>query len=187
MTMINAGNGIVRFSKIMYDSFYEVLEYLNKLKHLEDFLNEMGIKCRLVLKKLPDRQQGLYFKHENLLPFSEIASSGTLALFDSCRRLIPKGWEPSFIYLDEFDVFYHYEMLEKVIKFIKKRYPKCQSIMTSHNTNLMTNRIMRPDCLFILSRMGTLTALCNATLRELREGHNLKRCISVGSLNNMNK
>ena len=44
--------------------------------------------------------------------------------------------------------------------------------MTSHNTNLMTNRLMRPDCLFILSRTGTLTSLCNATERELREGHN---------------
>ena len=55
--------------------------------------------------------------------------------------------------------------------------------MTSHNTNLMTNRLMRPDCLFILSRTGTLTSLCNATERELREGHNkdvygsVKKCV----------
>ena len=51
----------------------------------------------------------------------------------------------------------------------------CQMIMTSHNTNLMTNRLMRPDCMFILSRNGMLTALCNATTRELREGHNLEK------------
>ena len=44
--------------------------------------------------------------------------------------------------------------------------------MTSHNTNLMD---MRPDCLFILSRRGRLTALCDATERELREGHNLEK------------
>lgn len=40
---------------------------------------------------------------------------------------------------------------------------------------LMTNKIMRPDCLFILSSRGTLTALCDATERELREGHNLEK------------
>ena len=52
--------------------------------------------------------------------------------------------------------------------------------MTSHNTNLMTNRLMRPDCLFILSRSGSLTSLCNATPRELREGHNLEKMYISG-------
>ena len=94
--------------------------------------------------------------------------------------MIPKNWDPSFIYLDEFDAFYHYEMSEKVINFFKRRYPKCQIVMTSHNTNLMTNRLMRPDCLFILSRAGTLTALSNATKRELREGHNLEKMYISG-------
>ena len=66
-------------------------------------------------------------------------------------------------------------MAEKSISFFKTKYPNCQFIMTSHNTNLMTNKIMRPDCLFILSSRGTLTALCDATERELREGHNLEK------------
>lgn len=70
--------------------------------------------------------------------------------------------------------------LQGNICFFKQKYPKCQMIMTSHNTNLMTNRIMRPDCLFILSRKGTLTALCNATERELREGHNLEKMYISG-------
>ena len=83
-------------------------------------------------------------------------------------------------YLDEYDAFYHYEMAEKVIGFFKRKYPKCQMIMTSHNTNLMTNRIMRPDCLLILSSRGTLTSLCNATERELREGHNLEKMYISG-------
>lgn len=103
------------------------------------------------------------------------------------RRLIARAWDASFIYLDEFDAFYHYEMADQVIRFFKRRYPKCQMIMTSHNTNLMTNRLMRPDCLFILSREGNLTALCNATQRELREGHNLEKMYISGEFENMNK
>ena len=71
-------------------------------------------------------------------------------------------------------------MAQNVIQFLKKKYPLCQIIMTSHNTNLMTNRLMRPDCLFILSSSGTLTSLCNATQRELREGHNLEKMYISG-------
>ncbi len=180
MLMITVGNGISRIPRRMNDSFYELLEDSNRLTDLEDFLNGMGIECRLILKKLPDGQKELYFGHKKLVPFYETASSGTLALVDLYRRLIPKSWAPSFIYLDEFDAFYHYEMAENVINFFKKRYPKCQIIMTSHNTNLISNRLLRPDCLFILSREGSLTALCNATERELREGHNLEKMYISG-------
>ena len=180
MMMITVGNGMrYRFGR-MNEGFYESLENPERLKDFEDFLNAMGIECKLILKKLPDGQRELYFAHEQLVPFYENASSGTLALAELYRRLIPKVWDASLIYLDEFDAFYHYEMAENVIRFFKHKYPKCQMIMTSHNTNLMTNRIMRPDCLFILSRKGTLTALCNATERELREGHNLEKMYISG-------
>lgn len=180
MIMITVGNEIPYRVRRMSNVFYESLENPERLRDLEDFLNAMGIECKLVLEKLPDGQKELYFAHEKLVPFYENASSGTLALLDLYRRLIPNVWDASLIYLDEFDAFYHYEMAENVIKFFKKKYPRCQMIMTSHNTNLMTNRLMRPDCMFILSRRGTLTALCNATTRELREGHNLEKMYISG-------
>jgi hypothetical protein len=180
MVMITVGNEVPYRVRRMSNVFYESLERPERIKDLEDFLNAMGIECKLVLKKLPDGQKELYFAHEKLVPFYENASSGTLALVDLYRRIVPQVWDPSLIYLDEFDAFYHYEMAENVIKFFKKKYPRCQMIMTSHNTNLMTNRLMRPDCMFILSRRGTLTALCNATERELREGHNLEKMYISG-------
>ena len=140
----------------------------------------MMVSCKLALKKLPDEHNELYFAHEKLIPFLSNASSGTLALLTLYRRLIFRVKEASLVYLDEFDAFYHYEMAQNVIQFLKKKYPRCQIIMTSHNTNLMTNRLMRPDCLFILSSSGTLTSLCNATQRELREGHNLEKMYISG-------
>lgn len=175
MSMITLRNGMPYRRGIANRNFYESLENPERLKDLEDFLNAMGIECKLLLKKLPDGQGELYFAHERLVPFYETASSGTRALVDLYRNLIPKAGDTSLIYLDEFDAFYHYEMAENVVQFFKKKYPRCQMIMTSHNTNLMTNRLMRPDCMFILSRRGTLTALRNATPRELREGHNLEK------------
>lgn len=180
MGIITIGNEITYRILRINNSFFKSLENPEQLKDFEDFLNTMGIECKLVLRKLPDGQRELYFAHEKLVPFYENASSGTLALADLYRKLISNIGDASFIYLDEFDAFYHYEMAEHVVQFFKKKYPHCQMIMTSHNTNLMTNRLMRPDCMFILSGKGTLTALCNATTRELREGHNLEKMYISG-------
>ncbi|MCD8118284.1 MAG: ATP-binding protein [Lachnospiraceae bacterium] len=175
MTTANDKMRIRAFSS----SFYDSLEDPERLKDLEEFLNAMGIECRLEWRKLPEGHGQLYFAHEKLVPF-ECASSGTMALVELYRRFFYRTVEPSLMYLDEFDAFYHYEMSDNVIRFIKKKYPRCQVIMTTHNTNLMANKLMRPDCVFILSRSGKLTALCNATERELREGHNLEKMYISG-------
>lgn len=173
MDMITVGNDLLYSNR----NFLEDLKNPVYLQSFEDFLNLMGIECKLILQELPDGQAELYFTQNKLVPFYSTASSGTLALTSLYQKIVSN---PSLIYLDDFDAFYHYEMAEKLISFFKNKYPECQFIMTSHNTNLMTNKIMRPDCLFILSSRGTLTALCDATERELREGHNLEKMYISG-------
>ena len=168
MCMITVGHDLLYSNR----NFLENLKNQVHLQNFEDFLNLMGIECKLVLQELPDGQVELYFSQSKLVPFYSTASSGTLALTSLYQKIVSNC---SLIYIDDFAAFYHYEMAEKLISFFKTKYPKCQLIMTSHNTNLMTNKIMRPDCLFILSSRGTLTALCDATERELREGHNLEK------------
>lgn len=168
MDMITVGHDLLYSNR----NFLENLKNPVYLHNFEDFLNVMGIECKLVLQELPDGQAELYFSQNKLVPFYSTASSGTLALTSLYQKIVSNC---SLIYIDDFAAFYHYEMAEKLISFFKTKYPKCQLIMTSHNTNLMTNKIMRPDCLFILSSRGTLTALCDATERELREGHNLEK------------
>ena len=168
MDMITVGHDLLYSNR----NFLENLKNPVYLHNFEDFLNVMGIECKLVLQELPDGQAELYFSQNKLVPFYSTASSGTLALTSLYQKMVSNC---SLIYIDDFAAFYHYEMAEKLISFFKTKYPECQLIMTSHNTNLMTNKIMRPDCLFILSSKGTLTALCDATERELREGHNLEK------------
>lgn len=65
---------------------------------------------------------------------------------------------------------------------VLKKMKNTQVILTSHNTNLLTNRIMRPDCYFILTK-DKLTSLANAASRELREGHNLEKLYMSGEFN----
>lgn len=173
MGMITVGNDLLYSNR----NFFENLKNPAYLHNFEDFLNLMGIECKLVLQELPDGQVELYFSQNKLVPFYSTASSGTLALTSLYQKIVSNL---SLIYLDDFAAFYHYEMAEKLICYFKDKYPECQFIMTSHNTNLMTNKIMRPDCLLILSSKGTLTALCDATERELREGHNLEKMYISG-------
>lgn len=165
--------------KETYGEFFNTLEKDHNLKDFEQFLNVMGVQCELEIQKLPDGTTELYFRHDTLIPFIQTASSGTLALLSIYRSFCNLKYV-SFMYIDEFDAFYHYEMSESMIAFLKTKYPQSQIILTTHNTNLMTNRIMRPDCLFILSTAGTLTPLCAATARELREGHNLEKMYISG-------
>ncbi len=160
---------------IINKSFVEHLAEGDNLQDFEDFLNVMGISCELYLENRADGEHELYFKHDKPVVFFETASSGTLSLVNFYRRFVVALKRPSFIYMDEFDAFYHYEMSEKLVNFFKSKFVGCQIIMTTHNTNLMSNHLMRPDCLFILSGEGILTALCDATERELREGHNLEK------------
>ena len=57
-----------------------------------------------------------------------------------------------------------------------------QTILTSHNTYIATNDLLRPDCYFILEN-GIIKALPDRTERELREGHNLEKMLRQGEFN----
>ena len=162
------------------DTFLNLLEKKEELDKFESFLNDMGVECTLKVKILPDGSNQLYFKHKKLIPFFETASSGTLALYNFYRRFVINMQNMRFCLFDEFDAFFHYEMSERFLQYCKQNYPDCQMIFATHNTNLMNNHLMRPDCLFILSRDGRLTPLNLATTRELREGHNLEKMYKSG-------
>lgn len=160
--------------------FYEMLKEKKHLDRFEEFLNQMGVECKLKLKQLPDGKTELYFDYERLVPFYPSASSGTLALTNLYRQVFADKMILSVLLIDEFDAFYHHELAEKLVRYIINSYRDVQVVMTTHNTNLMTNSLMRPDCLFILSRDGRLTPLNRATQRELREGHNLEKMYISG-------
>lgn len=144
-------------------------EYIDEFNGL---LKQSGINESVVYKKDVDGETRLYFNTEPPLPFQKVASNGTKALY-AFYYWYKTAPDVSLMYLDEFDAFYHYELSETIVAMLEKMNG-FQKILTSHNTNLLTNRIMRPDCYFILTK-DKLTSLANATNRELREGHNLEK------------
>lgn len=108
---------------------------------------------------------------ENKVPFGDIASTGTLSislLFFWLQKLN----KASFVFIDEFDAFYHFDLSSKVCKELFKL--DCQVFTTSHNTSLMSNDLLRPDCFFILND-NQIKPFYQCTDKELRFAHNLEK------------
>lgn len=162
------------------DDYLDYIFEPSILREFEDLLHESGIGEKLVIKQNADGKNILYFATGTPLPFFKVASNGTKALY-TFFYWYKTAKDVSLLFLDEFDAFYHFELAESVVMMLEKMR-NTQIILTSHNTNLLTNRIMRPDCYFILTR-NRLTSLANATTRELREGHNLEKLYMSGEFN----
>ena len=166
--------------KTKSNDYYDFIFEPAILKEFEQFLHAAGIAEGLTVNRDHDGKQRLYFDTATPLPFFRVASSGTKALYNFFYWY-KTAKDVSMMFIDEFDAFYHYEMAETIVSLLEKM-SQTQVILTSHNTNLLTNRIMRPDCYFILTQ-GRISSLANATSRELREGHNLEKLYMSGEFN----
>lgn len=155
----------------------------NKIVDFEHFLEQTaGIKVSLSAYRDPiTNQVTLVEKHsKKSLSFFEAASTGTreLLLFYYWSQFFN---EVSFLFVDEFDAFYHFELSRKLINYIA-RLNNTQAIFTSHNTYLASNDVLRPDCYWLL-RDGKITSFADSTERELREGHNIEKMLRNGEFN----
>ncbi len=148
------------------EDFHKVLKDLAELDVNLAVTEAAGSPKRLVIKT-----------KNKMLDFDYSASSGTRLL------MLHYYWmkhlkDVTLVYLDEFDAYYHYELAEKVMLQLSKDC-RFQCVFTSHNTTLVSNRILRPDCYMVLDSRG-ITSLPDLTDREIREGHNLEKLLRGG-------
>ena len=57
-----------------------------------------------------------------------------------------------------------------------------QFILTTHNTSIMSNDLLRPDCYFEMTKKH-VSSLSKSTQKELREAHNIEKMYKAGSFN----
>ena len=153
----------------------------NKVQEFEDLLNSQGLNLKLIGLKTFDGKDELFIQFKNgLANFFEICSTGmsALALFFSWLIELDNC---SFVYIDEFDAFYHYELAEKIIEIIKT-HKNTQIFVSTHNTDLLSNDLLRPDCYFVLNN-NKIDSLNNLTEKELRLAHNLAKMFKAGAFN----
>lgn len=154
------------------------------LKDFEKFLNEFGLDFKLVaIRSLEEKSIGIKFG-KKVLPFFNIISTGTksLTLFYYWWQIIKIENKVSLLFIDEFDASYHFALSEKIVEKLKQ-LSNTQVILTTHNTNLLSNEIIRPDCGYVIDGK-TINSLNKSTNKELREVHNLERLYQAGEFSN---
>lgn len=185
MSFIVNMRGLSSFGMLRYSQRPEALNKLaeseDEVKQFQQFLNQFGVNCKLTVIENAEGKKDIYFDHLKPLNFSKNMSSGTKQLTAFYMNYIFPSKTPSILLFDEFDANFHFELSEKTVRMLENTF-ECQVILTSHNTSLLSNTIMRPDCYFILND-GKITPICDATDRELRQGHNLEKLLRNGEFN----
>jgi AAA15 family ATPase/GTPase len=154
----------------------------NNVEDLERFLNEAGIECNLKVIELDDKKTFAFNFDGKTIPFYSIASQGTRALvmFYFWFQRIKEKSKVSFLFIDEFDAFYHHDLSALIVKELKKT--GVQFVLTTHNTSIITNDLLRPDCYFLMNK-NVIRSLSKSTPKELREAHNIEKMYKAGSFN----
>lgn len=185
---LSEGNAYTGFTAGSEEIIREICK-ARKVNEFEKFLhsNDIGKEYKLEPELINGEYELFaYFndkktKKINKARFLELASTGTSALSLFFYWKIKSFNSVSLLFIDEFDAFLHYEASETIIKALNK-CKNFQSILTTHNTSLITNKTMRPDCCFLMSN-NSIKPLCECTNRELREGHNLEKLYRSGEFN----
>lgn len=156
----------------------------NLVGEYQKFLNTIAgidIELESVTVNTPNATKVLFEQHaRNPLVFEGVASNGTRAL-ELLFYWSKQFNNVSFLFMDEFDAFYHFELARNIINYIVA-LDNVQAIFTTHNSYLASNAVLRPDCYFLLQN-GTLKSFADSTERELREGHNIEKMLRNGEFN----
>ena len=141
------------------------------------FLLEVSDQDYDFSEPLPGEKLLYCFIGGNKVSFIDVMSTGTSSLY-LLYYWLQNIKDAKFLFIDEFDAFYHFKLAAAVCRRLF-RYD-CQILLTSHNTFLMSNDILRPDCNFILNH-NEIKALCDCTDKDLRFGHNIEKLFRGGA------
>lgn len=165
-----------------YDQMIQDYIKQDEVRNLELFLKLFNINYNIDVMD-DGMNQSLIVKYkERSYYFKDVASKGAMSLLMYYYWFI-NSKEISFIFIDEFDASLDYKAATKIL-IDSYRLIKHQVVLTSNNIELMSNKILRPDCYFIIND-NEIKSLPELTERELREGHNLSKIYKSGGFNKM--
>lgn len=174
--------GFIGYTPTVNASIIDKIVKENHFKDLQEFFKDADFDDELDHKMINGAEQLLIkYSENNYVDFYSACSSGMsslLLLYYWLEDIADETKCPSFIFIDEFDAFYHFELSYFIIERLKSY--GCQVLLTTHNTSIFTNDLLRPDCYYICSKDKIVNAH-NATLKELRYGHNLEKLYRGGT------
>ena len=162
-------------------SLYKVIYEKKALQEFQDFLLNNGLNYDLAFEIENDTPilYAYFHNRKHKANFSQLASTGTQALLLYFVWKIMSFDKISLLFIDEFDAFFHYQSAENIVRQLNT-LGDFQTILTTHNTYLMQNRLTRPDCCYLMSP-GKIANLYDSTDKEIREAHNLEKMYIGGA------
>lgn len=164
---LSEGNSYMGFTSGCF-SPTEIIYENNKLNDFQIFLKENGLDYELGFESENGKHVlYAYFNgKKSKILFSSIVSTGIQTLMLFYAWSIKAFSAISFLFIDDFDVFLHYESAERLVRILNG-YSKFQSVLTMHNANLMRNNLIRPDCCFLMTQ-NKLTNLFGSTKWKIK-------------------
>jgi len=159
----------------------DIIQHDNILD-FQTFLNDAGIECILTVMERNGEPSLAFSFDDKPVYFFDVASTGTcsLALFYFWYQRLKEDSKVSMVFVDEFDAFYHHDLSKLIVSRLKEI--DAQVVLTTHNTSLMTNDLLRPDCYFLMNK-EEINPLSQCTEKELRNAHNLEKMYKAGAFN----
>lgn len=160
------------------ESLTEGIIKAGRLKEFEKFLHSQGLEYELIALDL-DGKQEIFCKYpgNRMVPFLSLASTGTQSLTLFYYWYIRMS-EASLVFMDEYDAFYHFELSQEIVKLVKEM-ENTQVILSTHNTDLMSNDLLRPDAYYRL-KDNRIQSFDKITSKELRKAHNIQKMYKAG-------
>lgn len=159
-----------------------ITDFIIQNGYVEDFqkfLSGCGLDYKLAVREIPGGRILVILFGSRELEFISTISTGTASLILFYYWHKKCGNSIKFLYLDEFDAYYHHTLSKKILGIINSN-PSFQSVITTHNVYLMDNAIMRPDCYFLLDD-GLVKSLPFKTTKTIRAGNSLENMYLSGT------
>lgn len=151
-----------------------------KLKDFEEFLRRHEIDYHLVVGNINGMQEIFCQFEKSMVNIFEVASTGTKSLILLYYWYL-KMSKASLVFVDEFDAFYHFSLAEDIVRMLSD-VPHVQIFLSTHNTDLISNDLLRPDAYFLIKN-NEIMSFDKLTKKELRSAHNLQKMYKAGSFN----
>lgn len=170
------GNSIFKYAETY--GVEKVNDYLREFNY--DFFLEYGSESEGEgVKVSVGSDEKIVFFKRNSFPFPSVffdESQGNQVFADMLPSLIGIIEKPGMLVFDEFGNGLHNKLAEKTIKFFMKTANNSQFFLTSHDTNLISNSVFRPDQIDLITFDGSNGSKVSRLSKfKPREAQNLEK------------
>lgn len=165
-------------------------EYLKDFKY--DFYVEYGNESKGlgVNLRLGSGQKSVFFKRKDFPVPSTFhrESQGNQVFVDMLPQIISVIEKPGMLVIDEFGNSLHNKLAEKIVRFFMEKAKYSQLYITSHDTNLISNFVFRPDQINLVSFGGPKgSTVKRVSVFKPREAQNLEKMYLGGMFEGLPK